>query len=47
MTKLKRKISRDLEHAIEHIQMGDLELAENILKAALEREKVATRKSDK
>ena len=42
----KRKISKDLAHAIEHIVMGDIELALNLLNAALGREKEARRKND-
>ena len=40
----KRQINRDLYHAIDHIKNGDIELALNILKSELEREKKAKRK---
>lgn len=39
-----RQINKDLSHAIDHIKNGDIELALNLLKSALKREKKAKRK---
>jgi len=42
-----RQINRDLAHAIQHIENGNLEMATNILLAAIERERTAYRKKDR
>ena len=43
----KRQISKDLVHAIQHIENGDTELALNILKVAVGRERGARRNTHK
>lgn len=43
----RRKITRELQHIIDHILNDDIELALNMLKTALDREKEAKRRTDK
>lgn len=47
MVTSKRKISRELAHAIQHIENGDLGMATNILIGALQRESITVRKTDR